>query len=60
MMFNDIEEIKKTGFEGFKKMEDLFIDSSMLPDSSGVYLVLNANSKPGEFLTVGTGGWIFR
>ena len=56
MTFNDIEEIKKSGFTGFKKMSDLFLDSSMLPDSNGVYLVLNADNKPGEFLTVGSGG----
>ena len=56
MTFNDIEEIKKAGFTGFKKMSDLFFDSSMLPDSNGVYLVLNADNKPGNFLTVGSGG----
>ena len=56
MNFIDIEEIKKAGFSGFKKMSDLFHDSSMLPDTNGVYLVLNADNKPGEFLTVGTGG----
>jgi hypothetical protein len=56
MTFNDIEEIKKAGFTGFKKMSDLFLDSSMLPDSNGVYLVLNSYNKQGEFLTVGSGG----
>jgi GIY-YIG catalytic domain len=56
MTFNDIEEIKKAGFIGFKKMSELFLDSSMLPDNGGVYLVLNMNNKPGEFLTVGSGG----
>lgn len=56
MTFNDIEEIKKAGFTGFKKMSKLFIDSSMLPDNNGVYLVLNVDNKPGEFLTVGSGG----
>ena len=56
MNFNDIEEIKKAGFTGFKKMSDLFLDSSMLPDKNGVYLVLNSDTKPGEFLKVGTGG----
>lgn len=56
MTFNDIEEFKKAGFTGFKKMSELFLDSSMLPDNGGVYLVLNANNKPCEFLTVGTGG----
>lgn len=57
MTFNDIEEIKKNGFTGFKKMSDLFLDSSMLPDNKGVYLIFNADNKPVEFLTVGSGGY---
>ena len=56
MTFNDIDEIKKAGFTGFKKMSELFLDSSMLPDKNGVYLVLNIDNKPGEFLAVGSGG----
>ncbi len=56
MTFNSIEEIKKAGFSGFKKMGELFLDSSTLPDCSGVYLVLNADNKPGDFLAIGTGG----
>lgn len=56
MTFNDIDEIKKAGFIGFKKMSELFLDSSMLPDNNGVYLVLNIDNDPGEFLTVGSGG----
>ena len=56
MTFNDIDEIKKAGFTGFKKMSELFLDSSMLPDNNGVYLVLNIDNKSGEFLTVGSGG----
>jgi hypothetical protein len=56
MTFNDIEELKKEGFTGFKKMNDLFIDSSFLPDNNGVYLVLNSDNKLAEFLTIGSGG----
>jgi hypothetical protein len=56
MTFNDIDDIKKAGFAGFKKMSDLFIDTSMLPDCNGVYLVLNIDNKAGDFLTVGSGG----
>ena len=57
MTFNDIEEIKNAGFTGFKKMSELFLDSSMLPDNKGVYFILNLDNKPGEFLAVGTGGY---
>jgi hypothetical protein len=56
MTFNDIEEIKKIGFTGFKKMSELFVDKSSLPKIKGVYMVLNLDNKPQEFLTVGTGG----
>lgn len=56
MNFNNIEEITKAGFTGFKKMGELFLDNSMIPEKNGVYLVLNINNKPGEFLQIGTGG----
>jgi hypothetical protein len=57
MTFDNIEEIKKAGFTGFKTMKDLFLDSSMLPDSKGVYMVLSLDKKISEFLTIGTGGY---
>ncbi|MDQ3192217.1 MAG: hypothetical protein M3Q58_11555 [Bacteroidota bacterium] len=57
MNFNDIDEIKKAGFTGFKKMGELFSDSSSIPRIKGVYLVLNLDSKPPEFLQVGSGGY---
>lgn len=56
MKFNNINEIKKAGFSGFKTMSELFADSSVLPRTKGVYLVLNLDNKPPEFLTIGTGG----
>ena len=49
MTFNDIKEMEKGGFVGFKKMSELFINSSMLPDANGVYLVLNPTNKPDVF-----------
>lgn len=56
MDFNNIEEIKKAGFLGFKKMNDLFKDSSAIPKIKGIYLVLNPNYKKAEYLQIGTGG----
>ncbi|MCW3170013.1 hypothetical protein OMO38_15925 [Chryseobacterium sp. 09-1422] len=56
MNFNNIEDIKKAGFTGFKKMSELFIDSSSIPKSKGVYLVLNPNFEKAEYLQIGTGG----
>lgn len=38
-------------------MSELFLDNSMLPDSKGVYLVLNVTNKHCEFLTIGSGGY---
>ena len=54
--FDSIEELKKVGFNGFKKMSNLFADSSVIPRTKGIYLVLNLDNKPPEFLPVGTGG----
>lgn len=56
MDFNDINKIKKEGFTGFRKMRDLFADSSIVPKTKGVYLVLNLDNEPIEFLNVGTSG----
>lgn len=56
MNFNEIEQIKKFGFTGFKKMGELFINSSSIPKTKGVYLILNTERKS-DFLTVGTGGY---
>ena len=55
MKFNDIDEIKKFGFSGFKPMKDLFVDNSVIPHSKGVYMVLNPTMKS-EFVEIGTGG----
>lgn len=57
MDFNNIDEIKELGFMGFKKMKDLFTDSSSIPKVKGVYLVLNPNYEKAEYLNVGTGGY---
>ena len=56
MYFNNSDDIKKAGFTGFKKMSELFIDSSSIPKIKGVYLVLNPNFKKAEYLQIGTGG----
>lgn len=56
MNFNNIEEIKKVGFEGFRSIEELFADSSYLPSLKGVYLILNLERKALSFLRIGTGG----
>jgi len=57
MNFNNIDEIKKAGFIGFKKMSDLFIDSSSISKIKGIYLILNPDYKNAEYLEIGTGGY---
>lgn len=54
--FNDINEIKKKGFAGFKTKGEMFLDSSCIPKEKGVYLVLNNQVKP-SFVLNGTGGF---
>lgn len=56
MDFNNIDNIKKSGFTGFKKMSELFIDSSIIPKCKGIYIILNPNYKNSEYLPIGTGG----
>lgn len=57
MNFNSIEELKKAGFRGFKRMGELFIDSSEIPKVKGVYLVLNPHYNKAEYVSIGTGGY---
>ena len=56
-MFNDIDEIKRTGFSGFYRIRELINDSSLIPISGGVYLVLNNYNNAVDFLEIGTGGY---
>lgn len=56
MNFNNIDEIKKNGFMGFKKMSDLFVNSSSIPKTKGVYLVLNPQCDSFDCIEIGSGG----
>ena len=53
--FNDIKAIKEFGFLGFAKLQDLFDNSSIIPDIKGVYLILYNDPNTPEFLITGTG-----
>jgi len=57
MDFNNIDEIKKAKFSGFRKMNELFNGSFPIPKMKGIYLVLNPNYKKAEYLQIGTGGY---
>jgi hypothetical protein len=57
MNFSSINEIKKAGFVGFKTMQELFIDNSLIPTIKGVYLILYLDEKAPLYLKKGTGGY---
>ena len=56
MNFKNLEQIKKLGFTGFITIKNLMDDSSSIPKTKGIYLVLNL-SKNTEFMEIGSGGF---
>lgn len=56
MNFTTIEEIESAGFVGFKRVQELFEDRSMIPPERGVYLVLRLEKTEPKFMPVGVGG----
>jgi hypothetical protein len=54
--FSNLESIKKAGFIGFKRIQDLSHDPSVIPSCMGIYLVIYDGPVPPEFLKIGTGG----
>jgi hypothetical protein len=57
MNFNIKTELEQNGFTGFKSVEELWMDKSVLPRAKGVYLVLDPNYDNTEFLQKGVGGF---
>jgi hypothetical protein len=56
-MFQDLSSIKEAGFSGFKTVEQLWHDYSLIPDKKGVYLILNPDCTMKQFLLKGVGGY---
>jgi len=56
MTFNSSKALKAEGFSGFKKVGDLFLNSSSIPNERGNYLVLYLGGKRPEFIAKGVGG----
>lgn len=56
-MFQNLTSIKEAGFTGFKKVEQLWNDYTVIPDERGVYLILNPEISMKQFLTKGVGGY---
>ncbi len=57
MFYENIENLKKDGYEGFVSIEDLWQDSSMIPKKKGVYLILNKKQNNTSFINPGVGGF---
>lgn len=57
MIFQNFAEIKKYGFTGFKSVYELLNDSSVIPKTKGVYVVINPTPQKVEFLEKGVGGF---
>ncbi|RLD84403.1 MAG: hypothetical protein DRJ10_01305 [Bacteroidetes bacterium] len=55
--FNSIEDLKRNGFKGFKKVNDLWNNRSDIPKEKGVYLVLDPNFNKPEYIIPGVGGF---
>lgn len=56
-MFQNLASIKEAGFTGFKTVEQLWNDYSVIPDERGVYLILNPDCTMKQFLSKGVGGY---
>ncbi|MPS71951.1 MAG: hypothetical protein E2590_02265 [Chryseobacterium sp.] len=56
MDFNNINVIEEFGFSGFKTIEELTTNKSLIPKENGVCLILNLE-KEIKFLEKGTGGY---
>ena len=57
MKFNTIDDLKAAGFEGFIPVVQLQADSTAIPRTAGVYMVVYTEGNMPEFLSHGTGGF---
>ena len=55
-MFRDLVQIKESGFQGFRTIDELWNDRSSIPNQRGIYLILTPDNSSIEFLTMGVGG----
>lgn len=55
--FSNLDSITDYGFTGFKSIQELRSNTSLIPTKKGVYLVLNPSPDKKEFLIPGVGGF---
>lgn len=56
MNYNDINELKRNGFEGFKTIKSLMENDSCIPVEKGIYLIIYNKELTPSFLPTGSGG----
>ena len=54
-MTTEIENYRKDGFTGFIPVSELRGNTKLMPEGSGVYIVIRESDKAPEFLAAGTG-----
>lgn len=59
-MKEEIQMYKDNGFSGFKSVDSLLNDKSILPEVPGVYIVIRDQKTAPVFLKIGTGGFYKR
>lgn len=57
MDFSKISKNEKSGFSGFKTVQELWKDKSCIPKIRGVYLVINPKFNNPKFIYPGVGGF---
>ena len=57
MLFQDDNAMREAGFTGFRTVNELWRDTSVIPKVKGVYLVLYPGREMPEFEEIGTGGY---
>lgn len=55
-MIKSIKALKEYGFSGFKSVNELWSDNSVIPNQMGIYVIVNP-SVGGQFLQNGVGGF---
>lgn len=57
MNFNDVDDIRRKGFLGFRTIAELWTDRVCIPTVMGVYLVMNLDDGEPKFINPGVGGF---
>lgn len=56
-MYLSIQQIKQSGFTGFKTVAELWNDHSIIPNEKGIYVIINPDCSKNNFIPKGVGGF---